>query len=485
MIQTLPQELLELIHGGENITVEFKKSRAEVTKDVYETVCSFSNRDGGHIFLGVKDNGEILGIEDDKVDKVKKEFVTSVNNENKMYPPLYLTPIEYEADGKHILYIRVPVSQDVCRCNGRIYDRNYESDIDITHHSDEVYRLYARKSGSYFVNKVTGFWIDSLRSDLIERARNMTRVRGKEHPWRSMSDEELLRSAGLILKDEHTQKEGVTIAAILLFGADSTIMSVLPQHKTDAIFRVFNTDRYDDRDVVITNLIESYDRLISFGKKHLNDTFHLDGIQSVSARDNILREIVSNLLAHRDFSSGYVAKLVIEKNRIYTENANLSHGHGALSLATFEPFPKNPPISKVFREIGLADELGSGMRNTYKYTKMYSGGEPQFVEGDVFRITIPLSEVATATVGPSSNPLNAEKINGEINEKINGEINLSDVDKKILAVIRNNPHIKRPDIISSLDIGKSTLDRSLKKLKDAGLLKRIGSNKTGYWKVLI
>ena len=31
------------------------------------------------------------------------------------------------------------------------------------------------------------------------------------------------------------------------------------------------------------------------------------------------------------------------------------------------------------------------MRNTYKYTKMYSGGEPQFVEGDVFRITIPLT----------------------------------------------------------------------------------------------
>lgn len=168
--------------------------------------------------------------------------------------------------------------------------------------------------------------MDALRPDLIERARNMTRIREKEHPWRSMSDEALLRSAGLILTNEHTQKEGVTIAAILLFGTDNTIMSVLPQHKTDAIFRIFNTDRYDDRDVVITNLIESYDRLMAFGRKHLNDTFHLDGIQSVSARDNILREIVSNLLAHRDFSNAYVAKLVIERNRIYTENANLSHG---------------------------------------------------------------------------------------------------------------------------------------------------------------
>lgn len=163
---------------------------------------------------------------------------------------------------------------------------------------------------------------------------------------------------------------------------------------------MINTDRYDDRDVISTNLIESYDRLMSFGQKHLNDTFHLDGIQSVSARDRILKEIISNLLAHRDFSSGYIAKMVIERKRIYTENGNLSHGHGVLNLATFDPFQKNPPISKVFREIGLADELGSGMRNTYKYTKMYSGGEPEFVEGDVFRIWVPLSEAATVTVGP-------------------------------------------------------------------------------------
>lgn len=83
------------------------------------------------------------------------------------------------------------------------------------------------------------------------------------------------------------------------------------------------------------------------------------------------------------------------------ENSNRSHGYGSLNLATFEPFPKNPPISKVFREIGLADELGSGMRNTYKYTRLYSGAEPEFKEGDIFRTVIPLSEAAT--VGPNSN----------------------------------------------------------------------------------
>ena len=135
-------------------------------------------------------------------------------------------------------------------------------------------------------------------------------------------------------------------AAILpdgfLFGTDNLILSALAHHKTDAIFRVFNTDRYDDRDVLITNLLDSYNRLIAFGEKHLNDLFTLDGIISVSARDKILREIVSNLLAHRDFSSAYVAKLVIEKERIFTENSSRSHGYGALRLSSFEPFPKNP-----------------------------------------------------------------------------------------------------------------------------------------------
>ena len=89
--------------------------------------------------------------------------------------------------------------------------------------------------------------------------------RNKNHVWENMSNEELLRSANLILTDPETKREGITLAAILLFGKDNSIMSVLPQHKTDAIFRVENKDRYDDRDVVITNLIDSYDRLIEFG----------------------------------------------------------------------------------------------------------------------------------------------------------------------------------------------------------------------------
>lgn len=69
-----------------------------------------------------------------------------------------------------------------------------------------------------------------------------------------------------------------------------------------------------------------------------------------------------------------------------------------MDLQKFEPFPKNPAISKVFREIGLADELGSGMRNSYKYIQLYSGQNPVFEEGDIFRTIIPLKKVETKKV---------------------------------------------------------------------------------------
>lgn len=221
------------------------------------------------------------------------------------------------------------------------------------------------------------------------------------HPWSDMNEEEILKSTGLIMTDPDTGKEGITLAALLLFGKDTTIMSVLPQYKTNAIYKVKNLDRYDDREVVITNLIDSFQILMDFGEKHLNDVFVTEGDQRISARDKILREVISNILAHRDYSNAYSAKFVIEHKSMYTENSSLPHGHGELQLNKFDAFPKNPPISKVFREIGYADELGSGMKNTNKYTKLYSGGTPTFIEDNIFRINIPLENVADVKVGPN------------------------------------------------------------------------------------
>ena len=52
------------------------------------------------------------------------------------------------------------------------------------------------------MNKVTGFEISDLRSDIIDCARKMSRIQNTNHLWLTMRDEELFRSASLMLKDD-------------------------------------------------------------------------------------------------------------------------------------------------------------------------------------------------------------------------------------------------------------------------------------------
>ncbi|RMX35019.1 hypothetical protein [Mycoplasmopsis fermentans] len=210
-------------------------------------------------------------------------------------------------------------------------------------------KTISKEKSICFVNKVyPNLSINDLDKKVINKARKMAIIRNQNHLWKNLNDEEMLKSAGLILKDPETNKEGITIAAILLFGKDQTIMSVLPQYRTDAIFRVKNKDRYDDREIVATNLIDSYEKLINFGEKHLSDIFVLDGIVSVSARNLILREIISNTLAHRNYASNMTATIVIDENNITVENDNSSSSKEELDPKTFRPNPKKSTNFKSF-----------------------------------------------------------------------------------------------------------------------------------------
>lgn len=85
------ENILELISQGEGVTIEFKTCNNEITSDVYPTVCSFSNRFGGHIFMGVKDNGEIVGINSSCIKDMRKNFANMLNNPEKITPTLFLS----------------------------------------------------------------------------------------------------------------------------------------------------------------------------------------------------------------------------------------------------------------------------------------------------------------------------------------------------------------------------------------------------------
>ena len=134
-----------IINQGEKINTEFKEAETKIPKNLFETICAFLNRFGGNIILGVNDNREIVGIDESSVVKMKKDFANLCNNTSKISPTIYLKVMDYKIDGKTVLYINVPDSSEVYRCNGRIYDRNEDGDFDITDNSNLVADMYIRK----------------------------------------------------------------------------------------------------------------------------------------------------------------------------------------------------------------------------------------------------------------------------------------------------------------------------------------------------
>ncbi len=469
--EALPANLKELIKGGEGIDVEFKTSLAELNKDAFESICAFLNSNGGHLFLGITNSGTIEGVLEDCIQDIFNNIITNANNPQKLSPTYHLHPKVYiKENNKHILYVFVPEGSQVHNTVGQIFIRNEDGDFNITGNHDQVSNLYIRKKSIFSENKIfPHLTIGDFRADLFDRARTLARGRNPDHPWLELSNEDLLRSSGLFRKDYQTGDEGYTLAAALIFGKDQVIQNILPEYKTDAIVRIKDTNRYDDREIIRTNLIESYDRLRAFANKSISDIFYQENGQRKSLRDIIFREVIANLLIHREYLNPYPAKFIIEKEYAYTENWNRPHGRGNIDPAVFSPYPKNPVIAKFFNEIGRADELGSGVRNTYRYCKYFvEGGTPTFIEEDVFKSIIPIpfrSTIIDIEDGPKGVSEGAVKgavkgVTKGVVEKLSG----------LTLTIIEKPGNRVPYYAEQTGIPSKTLEGYIKKLRDANII---------------
>lgn len=102
--------LKHLLAMGEGIRVEYKEARKSLPTSLFETICAMLNRDGGDILLGVDDQGRVLGIDPQSIDKMKTDMVNLSNNTQKLDPPFILHPVIHVLDGKKIMHISVPAS---------------------------------------------------------------------------------------------------------------------------------------------------------------------------------------------------------------------------------------------------------------------------------------------------------------------------------------------------------------------------------------
>ena len=540
---TAQDKFIALTRKGEDTRIEYKTCTEEISESLYESVCSFLNHSGGQILVGVQNDGTIIGVNPDKVEKLRTDIVNCINNPELFLPCPYFTPRIMEVEGKSVMQLDIPCGQYVYRFKGRYWDRNDDADIDVTDQPELLLSIFERKNPHLFEERIVeGLTMEHLDAKTFQYCRNILATIQPSHPWLQMTNEELLISAHLAKKDG--DKLQLKYAALILFGTEDAITELMPRYRFEAVFHMctyaqFNDmtqfpSRYDDRRTIRQNLIQVYDQLGAFVERYLPDRFYLPAntMQRQNLRWDLFREIVGNLCVHTDFSSGYACFFHVFKDRVVTKNPTRllpEIPEGELTIQQLSNYTKNPLLVRVFHELNWAEDLGSGTRNILRYAPLYYLNYKIVINSGsqfIFSITyqddnvqdgdkkIQENVTETGKMSPSSDknvtkngkmsPSSSENVTiceetpqTNVPELTDEELalplepferkNVKDKKKRrkqaIVSLMNKDSHISVEAISEKLDVHKRTILRDIEDLKKNLVIERIGGN-YGEWKVL-
>ena len=478
------KELRKIIRQGEGLTIEFKRAKIALPENLFESVVAFLNRNGGHVILGVTDDKKIEGVDPNCVEKLCKQIANLSNNPEKLDPQNLIDPQVVDYKGKKLIYFFVPASSQVHKTGKKIFDRSVDGDF-LVKTQNAISALYLRKSNSYTENTVyPGLREIDIKRGMLKKVKDIIRSIRSNHPWLKLNKEEFFKAAGLVRYDPTIGASGYTLAALMLFGTDEAISSYLPYYKIEAIVRKQDLMRYDDRLTVMCNLIDGYELLNGFIEKHLPDKFYLDGKVRVSLRDKIFREVIANMLIHREYMNPIPTTLVIYKDKLVTNNANKPFAYEKITSQLCS-YPKNPHIATMFAQMGYAEYLGTGIRKISDFCEIYSGMKPKFVDNDIFITEIPLTDHVPGkeNFGTLSGTLNGTlsgTLNGGLIKNIRDTLNVSQA--RVYDFIENNPGCMGKDITVTLGMPRDTFNKVIRFLFEKKIVERRGSKKFGgYW----
>lgn len=393
------------INAGENERVEFKAVEKQVSDSFWETVCSFLNTKGGTIFIGVDDDKKIVGVEQEYIEKIKTEIITLANNYNKLNPPFGLFPEEVKFGNKTIIQVNVPASSLVHKIRIRkdnvVFIRQHESDVKIAA-PDKIAEIVNNKKAFYSESKIyPALQLSDFDDDIISYFKNLLRSKDPTSIYLQVNKLNFFKKTQLHRTDYTQAKRpnGFTLAAVLLFGKDEVIKSILPHFKIDAVVKRKNKERYDDRLLIENknlNLFSVYNELTNFIKKHFDEGFYLENNIRISLRDRIFRELIVNFLIHQDYTNATVSQIVITRNEVRLTNPTNPNPNLQNPFLTdnVNSYPKNPIIQHIFGEISLFEGRGSGVPKVNRdLAKYIPGSKPIFVEEQIFKTIIPLKNI--------------------------------------------------------------------------------------------
>jgi ATP-dependent DNA helicase RecG len=374
MVKNGDNNIFDVLKNGETQTAEFKTSFSDET---IISLAAFSNAKGGAVYVGVTDNGEIKGV------ALGKETIAQwINDTKNKTAPAIIPDVEtFEIEGKTIVRIfaqEYPVKP--VSFKGRYYKRIKNANQLLA--TTEVVNMHLQAlntSWDSYPNTVHS--LDDISLDKVQNVIEEMRKNGLticETPVEFLQKKNLLREGKL------------TNAAYLLFKTnDSYLTSIEMGHfQTPTIVKDTARTKAD----VLTEIED----VLTFVRKHINKRIFFTGearrIEKWQYPMEAIREIVVNMIIHRDYRSSADSIVKIFGNKIEFYNPGLLPDEitmDDLLAGAYKSIPRNKLIADICKDMRIIEKYGSGIGRIRDCFKSEGLPEPIFeIIAGGFQVTV-------------------------------------------------------------------------------------------------
>lgn len=422
----------------ESETVELKLIVTDVIK---KEIVAFANSEGGTIYIGVSDDGEVVGIEDS--DKSGLQVSNMVHDNIKPDLSMFVSYRTLNFDGKEVLSIDVErgtnrpyyLANKGLRPEG-VYIRHGFSSIPA---SDSTIRNMIKETDGDVYEALRSINQDLTFNSCENEFKNRN-IDFKEQALKLVSNDGLYTNLGLLLSDQ------------------------CPYTIKAAVFEDYDQSLFKDRNEFSGSLLKQIEDVYSFIDKYNNNRSTFDKLWRIDTRDypeKALREALLNSIVHRDYSYSASTLISIYKDRLEIVSVGgLMPGYELKDIKNGLSDTRNPNLANIFYRLKLIEAYGTGIKKIYDAYEL-SGCEPEIITtNNSFKIILP-----------------------NINYKQNNNLYISSpemiyCDENILLkYLNDNQSITRKEVETLMGLSQSSAGRILKKMVDEGKLIQFGGSR--------
>ncbi len=354
------------------------------------------------------------------------------------------------------------------------FKRNFEGDYHCT--QEEIRQMLRDASDEPQDTQILqGFNLNDLDPETLKSFRQRFSSREPDHPWLALDDLNLLIQLGGWRRDRITGNEGLTLAGLLMFGRERSILDSLPRYHLDYqeqlstnpetrwTYRLTLDGKWEP------NLFNFYYRVYSRLVNDINVPFQLDRDAIRRGESHVheaLREALVNTLIHANHQSNLSIKVIKYTNGFLFSNP------GRLRISLEQLYdggisePRNPNLQKMFQMLGLGEKAGSGFKKILR-----AWGEQQWFKPLVSeKLELEITTVALPMM--SLIPENVEK---ELREIVGDNYSeLTELDRIILVLAHQFGKISNTDIQCYRQEHPRDIGECLKQLVNHGWLESSG-----------